>query len=314
MSGFTRGSTLRGPAMLSIGGTAIRAKDIKVNLALETFNIPSEISDGFDERLSGIPCTIEFTPLGVVSSAVIAKLFAPLSLSIGAEIFGSTDTACVITPSGGLEPITFHCVAITKMPDIIVSATKTQLGSVTVTAILKNATEWTDAAARLTVAASVAAPDFSLDPATIPTLASRIQWGESAPWNALQSREGVTVSISMSAENEMTDEFGLVGMALSDLQASVKFNPMGCNVQQAIAKLAVQGTGVTRGASLAGRAMQLTIESAAAGGLKVVIPSAALKTLPLQYARNLPRFADIELVSLPTTGTVATVSIVPDPE
>jgi hypothetical protein len=46
--------------------------------------------------------------------------------------------------------------------------------------------------------------------------------------------------------------------------------------------------------------------------LRVTIPQAALKSLPLVYGRTSPRFADIELVSLPTDGVVAEVEIVAD--
>jgi hypothetical protein len=310
MSGYTRGSTLRGPAIITLGTTQIRAKDIKVNMGFETFNVPSEISERADERITGVPVTIEFTPIGVITAGIITALWGNLSSAIGTELFGTSDTACIITPLTGLEQITFHCAAITKMPDIIISATKTSIGSMVITCILKNATEWTDAAARLTVAASVSAPSSALDMTTIPTNAARIQWGEDSPWTTLQSREGVTVSFNMATDNDITDEFGLVGMALAGIDASAKFSPMGCNVTQALTKLALQGTGVARGTSLAGRAEELTVQSALAGGLEVVIPTAALKNMPLLYGRTSPRFSDFELVSLPTTGVVATVGLV----
>lgn len=311
---YTRGSTLRGPATVSLGALAIRTKgDVKVSLALETFKIESSETPVLDERLSGIPVTIEFTPVGQITSDIIAAVFSPLSLALGSSLFGTSDVACVITPLSGKDKITFHCAAITKMPPIIVSATKTTLGSITITAILKNTTAWTDAAARLTVA-DVTAPTLdAIDPLTIPTNPARIKWGSTSPWSALGSREGVTVSLEMSTDDDVTDEDGLVDMVLSGITAKATFSPMGCSAAQAIVALAVQGTGVVRGASLASRAEQLEIESASVGGLKVVIPDAALKNLPLIYGRTSPRFGDIELVSLPTSGVVATVSIVAAP-
>ena len=65
---------------------------------------------------------------------------------------------------------------------------------------------------------------------------------------------------------------------------------------------------IAAGFAVAGRAKQLEIESAVAGGLKVVIPQAALKNLPLVYSRTNPRFSDVELVSLPSTGAVGSRS------
>jgi hypothetical protein len=308
---YTRGSTVRGPAVVGLGSATIRSKgDVKVTLALETFNIEASETPILDERLSGIPVTIEFEPVGEVTAALIAAMYAPLSAVVGSSLFGTSDVACTITPISGVDKITFHCAAITKMPDIIVSATKTTFGSMTITALLKNTTDWSNAAARLTVA-TVAAPTLAaIEPATIPTNPAKIKWGSGAPWTTLQSREGVTVTFDMQTDDDVTDEDGLVDMVLSGITARATLNPMGCSAAQAITALAIQGTNVVRGASLSARAQQLEIESAVAGGLKVVMPDAALKSLPLVYGRTSPRFGDIEFVSLPTTGTVATVSIV----
>ena len=180
----------------------------------------------------------------------------------------------------------------------------------TITAILKNTTAWSDAAARLTVA-SVTAPTLSaIDPTTIPTNPAKIKWGSTAPWTTLQSREGVTISFDMQTDDDVTDEDGLVDMVLAGITAKATLSPMGCSAAQAITAFALQGTGVVRGASLAARAMQLEIESALVGGLKVVMPKATLKSLPLLYGRTSPRFGDMEFVSLPTSGTVAAVTIV----
>ena len=308
---YTRGSTVRGPALVALGSTTIRTKgDVKVMLSLETFNIEASETPILDERLSGIPVTIEFEPVGEVTSDLISAMFAPLSAVIGSSLFGTSDVACTITPLTGTDKITFHCAAITKMPSIIVSATKTTLGSMTITAILKNTTAWSNAAARLTVATVTAPTVSAIDPATIPTNPAKIKWGSNSPWTTLQSREGVTISFDMQTDNDVTDEDGLVDMVLAGITAKATLSPMGCSAAQAITAFALQGTGVVRGASLAARAQQLEVESAVAGGLKVVMPDAALKTLPLLYGRTTPRFGDFEFVSLPTTGTVATVSIV----
>jgi hypothetical protein len=308
---YTRGSTVRGPALVALGANTIRTKgDVKVTLAFETFNIESAEAPIIDERLSGIPVTIDFDPVGEVTSGLLSAMFAPLSAVVGSSLFGVSDTACTITPLSGTDKITFHCAAITKMPDIIISATKTTLGSMTITAILKNATAWSDAAARLTVATVTAPTVAAIDLATIPTNPAKIKWGATAPWTTLQSREGVTITFDMQTEDDVTDEDGLVDKVLSGVTAKATLSPMGCSAAQAITAFALQGTGVVRGASLAARAQQLEIESAVVGGLKVVMPKATLKNLPLLYGRTSPRFGDFEFVSLPSSGTVATVSIV----
>lgn len=314
MSTFTRGSTLRGPAIVEFNNTIIRTKgDVKVNLALETFSLDSSETPNIDERISGIPCSIEFEPVGIINAGIVNTLFSPLTAIVGSSLFGTQDKPCTITPISGKEKITFHCCAITKMPDIFFSATKTALGPAGITAILKNSTEWSNAAARLTIA-DVAAPQLAAyDPTEIPTNAARIAWGTSAPWTTISSREGVVISFDMATEPEITDEHGLVDMVLAGIVARARFSPMGANVAQALAALAIQGEGVARGASLAARAKKLVVESASPGGLKATINKAASKTLPLIYGRSSPRFSEFELVSLPTDGTVATVEIVQAP-
>lgn len=309
---YTRNSTIRGPAIVTVGSNHIRTKgDVKVSIGLDTFGIETAEYGKIDERLSNVPIRIEFEPVGLVSAGQIALFYAPLALTLGESLFGDSDVACTITPLTGLEPVTFHAAGILKMPDIFISATKTTFGPISIGAILKNSTDWTDAAARLTTAATGDVPvvgDFDLT--MIPTYAARIKWGDVSPWSVLQSREGVAISFDMQTEPDSTDEDGIVDYILSGMSAKATFSPMGCNVQQMIAKLAVQGSGVMRGASLAGRAMQLEVESAVAGGLKVTIPKAALKSAPMLYGPKSPRFGDVELISLPSTGTVATVEIV----
>ena len=99
MSTYTRGSTVRGPCLVQLGSDIFRTKgDVRVNLGLETFALDSSETPNLDERLSGIPVTIEFEPVGIVTAGLVAAMYAPLEAVIGTSLFGTSDVACTITP------------------------------------------------------------------------------------------------------------------------------------------------------------------------------------------------------------------------
>lgn len=307
----TRGLTLKGPAIITRNSIVYRTVGgIKINLSLGTFEIPSDEAPVIDERLQNIPIEIEFTPVGIVTEAILGALYAPLSMAVGTSLFGETDIPAVITPLTGKEPVTFHCTGFTAMPDIIWSATKTMLGPCKLTAILANGKEWNDLAARMTVGEDVAAPTLAeIDPATIPTHPARVRYGEDSPWDELGSRSGVVASFALQADPDEEDEMGVFDYIHAGVKVSVKLNPVGVNVAQVLAEVQLQGEGVRRGMSLASRAKELVVESAYAGGIDLEIPKAVLKPGQIIYGRGQERFGDMDFAALQTTGVPATVSI-----
>ena len=302
---------MKGPATITRNGIIYRTVGgIKVSLALETFVIESDEAPVLDERLKNIPIEIEFTPVGIVTAAVVSALFAPLAMPIGTSLFGAVDVPAVITPLTGKEPVTFHCTGFTSIPDIIWSTQKTALGPVKLTAILANGKEWNDLAARMTVGADVTAPTLAeIDPATIPTHPARVRYGEETPWDELGNRSGVVASFALAADPDEEDEMGIFDYIHAGVKVSVKLNPVGVNVAQLLAEVQLQGEGVSRGMSLAGRAKELAVESAYDGGLDLVVASAVLKPGQIIYGRGQERFGDVEFAALQTTGVPAVVSI-----
>lgn len=306
-----RGSIIKGPAAVTLGGQVFRTKgDVQVSMGLDTFDIESSEFGAIDQRRNNVTIECTFTPVGVVNSGILSVLWPHLSKAYGASLFPATDSTCTIAPVGGGVQLVLSSAAVTKMPQIIVSATKTSIGQVTVTGILANNTEWSDAAARYT-ATTISAPTLSaIDVASIPTSPARVTWGE--VFADLATGEGVTIDFDMQTANEETDEDGLVDITLTSLAAQATFSPIGAGESDLLDALGLQGEGVLRGTSTTGG--DLTIAARDVGGLQVVIPNAKLASLPLAYGPSSRRVGDITLRGFRTSGAAATISIVEPPE
>lgn len=311
-SPFSRGATLRGPAVISLGGVEIRTKgDVKLTPSVTAFKVETSEGGLVDERDDQVELKLTFTPVGIVNANIVAQLWPWVASPVGTSMFGATDKALTVTPVTGIGKISLHAVAVTKMPDITIASNKTSIGEVEVTALLKNNVGWENAAARWTVE-TVTAPELTaVSPASILTYPARIVWGEAAPWATIRSREGVTFSFDMGSPSpDLEDENGIVDYLLGETGASCKFNPIGCGVADAFTALAAEGAGRCRGASRYSAAAALSVQASQVGGLSVAFASAYLKSFPLDWGLTANRFGDIVLQSIRTAGAVATVGVV----
>ena len=77
---ITRGSVLRGPAIIEVGSTSPKtirtAGDIRCNMRLDTFDIPSSEYGNIDQRRNNVVIELSFTPVGTVDADMLA-LFLP---------------------------------------------------------------------------------------------------------------------------------------------------------------------------------------------------------------------------------------------
>ena len=312
---ITRGTVLRGPAVIQVGNSSPKtirtAGDIKVNMQLDTFDIPSSEYGNIDQRRNNVVIELTFTPVGTVDDDMIDLFLPHLALPIGGSLFGPSDTKWTIKPVTGAGKIELHAAAVTKMPDLVISATKTSFGEVTVTALLKNATEWNNAAARYTYTGSGSAlSPAAISTATIPTVPASVTWGSIL--TGVKTTDGVTVSFDMETNEEESDEDGIFDVTLRSLQASAKFTPVsGATESALIAALGLQGTGIFSGTATTGA--DLTIAAVRPGGLQVVSPSARLAELPLSYGMESRRFGELTFRGYRTSGAAATVTIVTEP-
>lgn len=309
--------TLRGAAVLELtGGIVLRsAGDIRTVIGMQTFDIPSSEQRRVDQRISAVDISLTFQPVGEVTAAQIAYLFSILGKNRGQSILAATDVACAIKPKAGGEAITLTSVFVARPPAVRISATQTTLGEVTIRGILPISTDWSAAAARYSYAASAAAPTLdALSAALIPTSAAQLAWGAESPFTAIKTGEGVTVDWDVATQDDIVDEDGLVDVFLESIVPRVRVtSPRGLTIKNLLDRMTLQGTGTGRGKSILGSAVDLTVQGADPGSLKVEVPGAILKSLPVQHGQLTRWIGDIELEGS-EEDPAATVSIVPEPE
>lgn len=287
-----RSTIIRGPALVTFNSVSFYSRDdIVATPKINTFKIDSSMHGQVDERLSDVLWEITFTPVG--KWAGLATLFPYATPVVGSSVFGATDKNLVIQTLAG-QQITYKAAAVTKMPDVVLSAAKTLIGSVTFTAIGANNTEWTDAAKRAVIA-SVAFSDTSFNPADIKTQAYSVAWGSTSPWNAIKTESGVTLSFNVSMDPVVTDSDGTVDMTLKDVEVTAKFTPVGVSEADLLALLKVQGSGIARGASLGGNKNDLVVTGT---GVTVTVYDASPKDGPSKFGQTTLRAGEVSLVPI----------------
>lgn len=278
-----------------------------MSMGLDTFEIPSSEFGAIDQRRNNVPISLTFQPVGVINAQLIPIYWPHLSLPIGASLFGADDATCEIFPVDGKEALTLKAVAITNMPDIIISATKTTLGELTMTSLLGNEASWSDATARYAYFATKNFPSpGEIDIANIPTMPAHVAWGDG--FTDIKTGEGVTFAFNMETNNEECDEDGIFDVTLSNISVSATLSPLTTTVGALLTRMGLQGAGVLRGTSTAGH--DLTGQASRIGGLKVKLPSARLANLPLNFGMTSRRIGELTFQGFRTGGSAAEISMV----
>lgn len=306
-----RSTILRGPAIVTFNGATFWTKgDIKVAINLDSFEVDSSAYGKVDERTTQRRAEVSFEPVGEWEN--LSQLFpyvsinsAPVAIGIGVSIFTASDLPLVIKTLDG-KTITFKAAAITKCPDIILSATKTRWGECTFTCIGSDNTAWT-VADSLAAVASVAFSDTSFDPAAIKTEPVTAAWGGSSPWNSFQTAEGFVVSTELGFQNIEIDTDGLVDMTLSKIAVRAKARPVGITEAQLLTALNIQGAGNARGKSLSGADLVITPTTGV-----ITVKGAALHMGGYEFGAATLRIGEVEWVATRTlsVGVVQPLMIV----
>lgn len=288
---ISRTAFVRGPAIVTFNGATFHSKgDIEFELAVETFPIETAIHGKVDDRVRDRVARVRFTPSGEWEN--LGVLWPYASTAIGASIFGGTDLPLVIQGADGRK-VTLSAAAVTKMPDIMLSTTRTLVGQVEFTGIGSDTIPWTTADS-LVAEASNAFSDTSFSPASIITQAYTAAWGASSPWNSFETLEGFTVSFETAFGDVTTDAGGLIDMTLGGIAVTARCQPVGISQAQLIAAIGVQGAGNGRGRSLQTGANNLVISGT---GVVVTVKKANIRTAPLRYGNTTHRIGEVEFVA-----------------
>lgn len=251
---------------------------IKSELITSTEKLPSSIFGKLASRLNDQIGKTTFTPVGVLSAEILAALYpaAYTTPSIGASLFGAADVPICVHSKAGTK-LTWVNGAFTTMPEIMLSARKTALGSAELTHVLKYNADRT-AAGSMYAIASEAYADAGFSESDIKMVPYVGTWGAILP--GIQAAEGWTITPTLEIEAREVDDMGTIDFYLKSVEISAKCRPLGLSETNILSNLpSEQNIG-----SVPTNQADLTI--AGTGGLTVVLKNATLLEGPLQYGNT----------------------------
>lgn len=268
-----RTQIVAGPAIVTYDGQTFYTEgDISAKPTIKRFDITSSVHGKSDERLDSTIWEINFTPIGQWIAGHLPVLWPYQNPVMYSSMLGATDKNLVIQSVAGRQ-LTFKAACVSGMPDLILSAVKTPIGSISFKAIGANDTEMTDPA-KFVVDAAQAFADTSFDIADIKTVPYTAAWGGSSPWNSFDTEEGWVISHDVGEEEIVTDSYGISDLRLSSVGVMAKCKPLGVSEAEVLALLNIQGAGVLRGASMRANANDLVIDGGT-GNPKATIKNAS---------------------------------------
>ncbi len=288
---FTRNTIIRGPAQVIYNGEKFYSQgDIRVSVGHEVFPIINSSFGHVQDRSKQRTATVQFTPVGNFSETMWGfgskKSGDPL-LDTGA------DTDLVVWSYGGTKA-TIYNVGITKMPDLILSTTKTLAGEITFTGLGKGLPDLVDQAttdAFVKIETGQGAPSELFDPQDIITEPYDAAWGSlAAPWDHLKTEAGWHCSFDLGLQPVEIDSHGIIDWTVGDVKATARAKLLGVSEAEALAQI---GIDITRGGALIST-NNLVITGTTA--LRVTLYATQVRIMPAQYGLTTTRLADMEFM------------------
>lgn len=303
-----RALIIQGPAIVTYKSQTIgTVGDITATPNISRFEIDSSLKGKLDERFTQVVWDITFQPLGTWSTALLAVLFPYADPTYGESILGSGSDDDVVVHGQDGTKVTFHNAAVTRMPSVNFSTKAVLFGDMTISAIGKNDTEWSNANKFFT-SASEAFPGFACDPADVLTDLYSHAWGASSPWDDFDTEAGLQIDWSLNIQQRTADACGVVDLILQGLTAEAKAVPMGPTDAEVRTALGIQGTGARPGASLNASSNDLVISS---DNVSATLYAAALTNAPSVWSRE--NLRNGEVVWTATRGYTAGPPAAMDP-
>jgi hypothetical protein len=297
---FTRSAYIRGPGKVTFNGATYQSRgDIRVVIQEDTFPVTTDLYGKVDERIGDRRVEVTFVPDGDVDA--IAGLYPLTNIAeyVGTSVFTDDVAIPLVIADRNGRSFTLTDARIVKMPDAVFSPVKTAFGAVTFIGI--GSIDWTTATSLVAEGALVwAAPALG----DIQTISYGIAWG-AAPWDAIETAEGVNVTFNQNVTPVLVDNYGTVDYTYTPLEVSARFRPVNIAAAQLVAKLTgkVQGANAGRGKSIQGADDLVITGTGGAGHLKFTMNKASLKNPALAWGMTTGRMGDLELIA-----TIATTA------
>lgn len=261
MAATARSSIITGPAKIVRNSLACHTQgDVEVREVIDRMPVVVDAYGTIDDRAIDATVTISFTPDGRWSSDIRSLLFPHLNPTVGSDIFTASDVPLTIHDSNS-HLHTVIASACTKMPQIILRPNATMLGACEFLGIRGTGADWNDENKLYTQAGSGGTlADAAFTIAQIKTqIYSGVWSGITGFSSAFYTVDGWTVDSEVEMERIQIDEVGTVKAVLKSVRFMAKCRPLGVSYANITAALKSQGTGGSRGRSLAATAADLAI-------------------------------------------------------
>jgi len=231
---------------------------------IDHLTISTSAADSIDQRDIEAYSEASFVPAGIWKNAVLGAIYTPFATyRKGASLLNSMAATPVNLPfianANDGEIHTMVSAAITKLPDLFLSAKKTMIGNMTVKGYRAIGEGWNDASSLRTIATTGGnAVDAGFTPGGIIVQPYVANWGTT--FQNFDTQDGWTISFALKTQEIEVDAAGKIDIAFVSLEVMAKCVPVGLTSSQILAAMKFQGLTLP-----AGRGQSAT--SNGAGGL-----------------------------------------------
>lgn len=305
---IARSSIIKGPGTAQHGSNPViySAGDIQSGMEIAQGDVPTAMFGTVDTFPTDRIGKTTLTPAGQVTANMITALYPHLNPTVGASVFGTSDTALKIHSRAGVL-LTWLAAAVTKMPDLILSPRKTAFGSMEYTSVLKNNGNPADSNSYYTTA-STAWSDATLATADIKRLVYAAAFGDVLA--SIITADGWVVSFDVRLQPVPVDDIGTTDMYIASVSALARCVPVNLTEADILTAMRIQDTGAALGTSnRRNKDLALT-----ASGLTVTLKDAALIRGGMRWGSTVLRGNELGFVahrteSSGTFGAIATIAV-----
>lgn len=282
-----------GPGKLTIGSYSFaHLQPFTLRLVLDRMQISPQHIGNLDERMLDVDAKLSVQPDGAWTPESRAALWPYASFRPGASLFaGDTDLTinCI-----NAEKYRAEAAAVTKMPDILLSASKTMIGQAEFTLLGKDNTSWVGVDRFFSIGVE-AYTDPALTVASIKTQPYTAAWG--TVLTGIETEDGFNVSFDLGLAPAPSDSWGRLDWRFQSLQVRVSCIPINVTATQIRDALFIQdGNAYQRGGSMQAKGQPLTI-TGADGTVPITIPNAVFAEGGYRFGSNVYRQDAISFLS-----------------
>lgn len=219
--------------------------------------------------------TLTFTGDGRLPAALITAINAFSNMAGGTEIFGSGDTACLISGADG-ETIQIEAAAFMPQFTLIGHPEKAYVGPLTVKGIIANTKNYADASSFVTVGTGATFADSAFTTAAILRQTYTCALAGVTGLTAFEFQEGWTLNIAGKAD-PVPVQGTPRGYRFTGMEVTLEGIPVQPTTAQRHTGGKVSGTGAVSGREEAANAQALTIVGDVTGTTHVTIPLASIQ-------------------------------------